>query len=692
METFWQKIFGTSGGSLLELWTSVDGTHPLVAIVSTLSTALLVGLAVVAVYTLVSALIDTMRTGKPGGEVATVWSVIRMVVSLFGLLPIFGGYSAFSLVVLTTAYSASWLGDQVMTPYSEHVAALESDASGEAYAQAIGKLRAGDAERTVQSLYQAALCASAMNKTTAGTENPVLVSATALTPERVLDEKTGVYSYKAKVSYGSPYGDIATDACGSVDIDVATNSGGENLSGEIIAQTRAQDLYNATIAAQVATQSLADEMMADPNMPQERVESRLAAITEEYLQRDLDSKVQVVRFADNYVKSRMQYVAADVGAAGWMLAGGWYFDLAKTYQSVNTTIGTGPQVRYPDVRNFSGSQTYDLSNVVDAIRAGGEVGFWDKVALATSPYDTMTSIFTRMFTGGQSIVSDWMQMYLSSSGADPVRSMQNLGFQMLVIVEIMYGATIVARGLVATLKDVDLMPGFDSGIMSGVFQVVMDVSSPFMATWWTLFGFAVALAYYLPLIPAILFTIAVLSWLLDVVEGILAAGFFAITNAMPDGVGFFSSRGQSVIGMLLGILIKPLVMVAALIMTVYIMDFGTRIMVKGFDLARSDAFQLYNVGLISAIALFAIFVIIMLILARKVFGMIVTIPEAVAQWVGAQFAGRGDEQSLGEIESRFGFAGAVQSMFGKRGGPRKPRNNNRNKGGGGGPAPAATTP
>ena len=157
------------------------------------------------------------------------------------------------------------------------------------------------------------------------------------------------------------------------------------------------------------------------------------------------------------------------------------------------------------------------------------------------------------------------------------------------------------------------------------------------------------------------------------VEGILATAFFAVTNAMPEGVGFFSQYGQSAISALIGILIRPALMIGSLIVSVLIMSFGTKLLLYGFNTAQSNAFEGVTMGLPSTLALFAIFTLLLLALSRRVFGMIITVPEAATQWVGARFAGRGEEASANEIEGRFGFVGAVQSIFNRR--QRAPRTN-----------------
>jgi conjugal transfer/type IV secretion protein DotA/TraY len=680
-ETFWSLIFGTSGESLYSLWTAVEGSHPFVALLKVVNYGLLGALVVVALYTALVSIIDTMRTGRPGGDVASVWSVIRLVTSLFGLLPIFAGYSAFSLVVLSVAYGANSLGNQAMRPYAESMIA-NPDGSAETYASVIGTMKAGAGDQIVAGLYQSAMCATAMNRTTEDSVTPVVVSAKSRPVELV--QEGNIEYWEAGVSYGAEQYGIARDGCGSVNIVVPADTNGQSTTGDVISSRRARTAHENILQTQQAVQQLVDESFNDPNLPKERMQTRLAAISAEYEARDAQARADLVRVVDGVARARMIESSAQVGGASWMLAGAWYYDFGKMYQVLHDVLRIQPNVKNPDWSNFSVSQRNEL---------GGELARLDELSdgnglvdmlkrystVVTRPYAGPVEIIFKSFYDGSKAVQLWTSQFLASTNDDPVRSIQNLGFVMLTTIEVAWAVTVMVRALGATATAVDFLPG-DTGVMTGVLQVIMDVTSPLIAIWWTLFSFAIALAYYLPLLPAILFSFAVISWLLDVVEGVLAAGFFAVMNAMPDGNGFFSNYGQSAIGALMGIVIRPPIMVATLVVSVYIMSFGAKLLLYGFNTAQSDALQDTTTGIVTTVALFAIFTLLMLALARKVFGMIVTVPEAVGSWIGARFAGRGDDQTIGEIENRFGFAGAVQSLMkprarGKSGkGNRKPRN------------------
>jgi conjugal transfer/type IV secretion protein DotA/TraY len=166
--------------------------------------------------------------------------------------------------------------------------------------------------------------------------------------------------------------------------------------------------------------------------------------------------------------------------------------------------------------------------------------------------------------------------------------------------------------------------------------------------------FIFAVTYYLPALPVILWTLAVLGWVILIIEAVVAAPVWIAAHAMPEGQGIAGEHGRKGYIMLLNILLRPSLMVIGFYIGIALVTafstFATYMLsagiTSGLSLAANDSSFGGFGGLYSFLFSFVSGLIILggtlLVIFHKSLNLVTWLPENVINWVG------GASQSLGE--------------------------------------------
>ena len=87
-----------------------------------------------------------------------------------------------------------------------------------------------------------------------------------------------------------------------------------------------------------------------------------------------------------------------------------------------------------------------------------------------------------------------------------------------------------------------------------------------------LWGAGFVLSYILTAIPAIFWIRALLSWLFLVVESLVAAPFWAIAHAMPEGEGFAGQNARRCYMLFVDILVRPVLLVIGAVLSIVLIQ------------------------------------------------------------------------------------------------------------------------
>ena len=174
--------------------------------------------------------------------------------------------------------------------------------------------------------------------------------------------------------------------------------------------------------------------------------------------------------------------------------------------------------------------------------------------------------------------------------------------------------------------------------------------------------YGLALAYYLPAIPFIRWVSALVGWIILVVEALVAAPLWLCAHALPEGDGAAGQHGKRGYFLLLGILIRPPLMVAGFFAAVILMNVVGRLLGAGFEIFVGGTMQTKVIGITGTFSMLVILGIVVIMTANKFFSLIHYLPEHVTNWIGQQFHALGEKEDQAGVKNVFvGSTNAVSS-------------------------------
>jgi hypothetical protein len=296
------------------------------------------------------------------------------------------------------------------------------------------------------------------------------------------------------------------------------------------------------------------------------------------------------------------------------------------------------------------------------------------------------------------IFGDWnpgIVIVNSLASGDPIANMQRVGHWMTGAG--MAGVALVNR--LSSLTGSGKTIGADDGGKSGfsfVGKMVDKLSGGMLESALTLAPYilmalifcGVTLAYYLPSVPYVLWTMGIISWVILVIETVVAAPIWAAGHAVPEGEGMAGQHGRQGYLLFLGVLMRPALMVigffAAYVVIAVVGHFigatfavfmaglmqdsgifeGMAIGAIGGGLAGAAGGGLVGAGLGAAgtavgMSLLAVLATVFLgggtliIAVHKAFNLITWLPDNIMRWIGSGMPGLGEQGDEGRIKQIF---------------------------------------
>ncbi|MFJ1269453.1 type IVB secretion system protein DotA [Legionella lytica] len=261
---------------------------------------------------------------------------------------------------------------------------------------------------------------------------------------------------------------------------------------------------------------------------------------------------------------------------------------------------------------------------------------------------------------------------LSAPGVNPVVALANMGVQ---YINFSGNLWIMLLDMAVTSA---LIPVFGIFIFA-----LISLSLPLLLAWvgvMTTIGFTTA--YYVPILPYMIFTFGAMSWLISVIEAMVAAPIVALGVTHPEGHDAFG-KGEAAIMILINVFLRPSMMIIGYIAGIALSYVGVWILNSGYDTAIAFIQQenTSKTGLGTAITtlgggvndmasgtggysdwagVYAFFFSILtytsmyLVLIQKSFTLISYLPDKVLRWIG------GNPESLGQESAQ--WAGEVQKQ------------------------------
>ncbi len=347
----------------------------------------------------------------------------------------------------------------------------------------------------------------------------------------------------------------------------------------------------------------------------------------------------------------LQHIVRAGKTNGWLSAGSFYFNLNQTPPieffsdiMVPINITAVPHCDTPECSRY----TPEIQNILtpelqDFLQYGPEINYmgtrlWDaKVFLdndVTSIQDKLNlqpigAVQSAPFYKLQQNMLLLLQQMMHEQDPDPLIAQGKFGSSIMSLTErawldtqneldtILNRATQGYTSITEELKYKLQSLSQRGAIAISIYSIVWVVGA--------------SLAIYVPLMPYLIFTIAVVGWFLLVIEAIVAAPILALSFMLPTN----DEMGKMLQGLmlLLNIILRPILMLFGFILAtrlyqavVKLVNFG---MLSNFDFMHTAD------SMFAWVAVLAIYATFVITLSNKSFSLIYALPDKVLRWMGA---------------------------------------------------------
>ncbi len=739
------QVFGTVGNSL-------QGTsgQMLGMLFSKLNQGVMVVAGLWLVYTIITIILRSAMDGSFMGPNKNVfWIVIRIALAFAMLIPgPMTGYNIIQDIVMKVVVEGVSLADQTWNYGLDYISGggtlwhtPEESGGGSSI---ISSSQAKQILKPAESIFNAEVCmmASSMenanNNSSASGSGIVNNGQSAVTYSIVANDNNHTFNfpgvgntknYSANIQNSSE-----TPNCGSVKWTSIQGATHNSNSPQLAKAALSQIVYDLLPAAK----QYACANYHGGNAVCSGVDTASSAVYP-------DSQTAVFNGLVNYVngvyplnqgeransaKLAMNWFS-DAKQSGWMMAGRYYWDLSQV-QAYEGAIGDMGSYAPPKSSGYSAAtgQSSTLKNFMSSdslshawnTYVNGSVSYPNSALKQLSNYSTASSKgdtgkhypevakdagnkILDILLGG--IIGDIISLFALFSthagpfgmGPDPVLFLHEVGMKSIAIAgDIWVGLAGVIFGLsVATIVCQGSL-----NLSTPLSEVSAWIKPPLMILASALLGVGVLLGYYVPLYPFMLFIFGVIGWIISVIEAMVAGPLIAFGLTHPEGHDFLGEAKQGLV-LLLGIFLRPVLMVIGLIAGMILSYVSLRILVytySGFlqdifyqvgpipgasgSIVAGAAMATINVfagtGLTSAgsimLGLFtfplmlAIFATLVYVVTNQCFSLIYVLPDYILRWIGGpqQASAAGDmarqvQGAMGQMGSAAGDAGtkAVQA-------------------------------
>ncbi|WP_229146240.1 DotA/TraY family protein [Alcanivorax sp. 1008] len=226
----------------------------------------------------------------------------------------------------------------------------------------------------------------------------------------------------------------------------------------------------------------------------------------------------------------------------------------------------------------------------------------------------------------------------SAGNYDPMLELRTMGNTILTI-----GTGLVAADFVSKFMGDD--EGSDK--VRGKGGAAISWATGLVATFsMMLLAIGVLLAYGIPLMPYILWTIAMVGYLTYVAQSVVVAPLWSIMHMTPDG-GDVTGKGGSGYPILMNLALRPVLMVTGMVMGIAIFRVSgwlvNETLLETLISTREGSFGLPLTPIVGMV----VYTLLMVVVAYMSFSLSYELPRAALRWVGVD-----DTMDLGEREGQ----------------------------------------
>lgn len=596
-------------------------------------------------WVLISAIMSSAAEGEfLGKRNHSQWGPLRMTMGGAALVPAFSGFNLAQLIMVWATAVGVGIAGAGVSAASSWMETLTNS-----YSAPVGMLSGRD---IALQLEEKTVCVAKWEKqvnrwNSDGVEDS---DATGLRWGYTVRDVSSREGAAVQLSYGSlgATGGYLEDDCGTVTIRVPDASKTEDPGVKSIFSAVASAIRQAlpTLASAMLTEYRNIALAAGPISAEEKAASseRIKAAADAY-NSTVSAAGAAAAASANSSSTKYSIAKGDWIAAGFVSVRGSIksFEVGKGVngQPESTEVKRQAPIKddIPDLTYLDGvpsaspkdSSSFSATNIVSVINKELKSQV-DRIGRSTASH--LTNVAKKE---GNPLVA------LSSFGVD--------------ISLWMAGVLIAALALFVGISF--LGPLAPTGVITFVGIILSAVAIP-------VFFFGVKLAAYLPFLPAVIWTGAVLNWLVIVVEALFGAPLWAMVHLDMEGDGLNMQRTGHGYIFLLNLFFRPIIMVGALVFAYSAMSAMFSLFVgavSGMLNGLSTNTSSWWAGLLMIVGAVWIVVVFAEQIITQCFGLVFLIPDKVFTWIGGQFGsnvGAGMDRLVdGGMERGLGAASSV---------------------------------
>ena len=662
------QLFGNNWSDV----TSVGNTNSLLfELLSDFNKVVLTVVVLSFMWTLVIASANTANEGKPLGEkFSTMWVPIRAMLGVSFLVPVFGGLSMFQVSLLQGVYYSIDVANGANKLVHERL--FKDMPSGVISMEEIPGLREHSLDigtTILKALVTQQYYAQKEQIKTEGETLSVEFDSTLATgsEQRVIRFTTPQVSNIASKLW-------AWSVMPKIKIECAKGDGGVETC-----EARVKAIKAYTKALKEVAYSIVNRSMPEPDENalnnDKQVESFIKA-SGDYIDNSKKIALDAMKGpVGAEIKDKMdKFYESGSQKSGWMALGAYYWVASN---AMSATLQTATDLPVPDNAGLSDIANFHMANGnLNAMYTKIErmVAQVDVAGSVLDSIDSKSGFFGLPTNSPADISTDVLVSWMSgkNSGNDVITSMQNIGHWIIL----------GCNTILTSVGTMEIVSAADKGSGGGISSWIGGVAKKFtpqgalagalgsvgkkfgklaLAGLLVLYPLGFTLAFLLPAVPLIIWTMACINWAISVLSLVIGSTVWAAAISLPEGEGVAGHHGREGFMLLANCLLRPFLMVMGFVISFLMIRFLGGFLQEIFEISMKAMNGQYSRGIVTVIATIGIFGMIIFVSAQKIFGLIVHFPDIILSYVGKNLGGGGEGGDHQKIEGMFQRLGSKAS-------------------------------
>lgn len=240
--------------------------------------------------------------------------------------------------------------------------------------------------------------------------------------------------------------------------------------------------------------------------------------------------------------------------------------------------------------------------------------------------------------------------------SDPITFTNQLGHRMMMTTSYIKIGLAMANGVAEGAKT---GPGvwFFTGVFGGFIQYMLSGLDFFNNL---VMAEAAAMAYFIPMLPALIWGMVFIGWILMFAEAVINSPLAVVLMATPEGEGISGSRMERQIALLAALVLKPTFLVIGLILSMFILSIGFVFINQIFWISAGNTSSSFDP--LTIVAIFSAWFTCIITFMHNTFKIIPTFADNSLEWfLGGAARSFGNNYDGGATDALTGQASKVGS-------------------------------